>query len=137
MGLLIDTSAVIALERGATSWEAVLEGLGNEPVAVPAIVYAELLAGVQLANTPARAAARKAKIEAVVTRAPIVEFEAGAAAQWAAVFAQLHQTGSLIPSNDLAVAATALHLGFGVIVGPADEGHFRRVPELRVEVLRP
>lgn len=137
MGLLIDTSAVIALERGATSWEAVLEGLGNEPVAVPAIVYAELLAGVQLADTPARAAARRAKIEAVVTRAPIVEFDAGAAAQWAAVFSQLHQAGSLIPSNDLAVAATALHLGFGVIVGPADEGHFRRVPELRVEVLCP
>lgn len=137
MGLLIDTSAVVALERGATSWEAVLAGLGDEPVAVPAIVYAELLAGVQLADTPARAEARKAKIQAVVTRAPIIEFEAGAAAQWAAVFAHLHQARSLIPANDLAVAATALHLGFGVIVGPTDEDHFRRVPKLRVEVLRP
>jgi len=26
-------------------------------------------------------------------------------------------------------------LGFGVLVGPADEAHFRRVPGLRVHVL--
>jgi hypothetical protein len=33
------------------------------------------------------------------------------------------------------VAATAFHLGFGVLVGPRDEEHFRAVPGLRVEVL--
>jgi len=41
----------------------------------------------------------------------------------------------VIPSNDLCVAATALHLDFGVLVGPREEGRFRRVPVLRVEVL--
>ncbi len=136
MGLLIDTSALVALERTSTAWEAALAGFGSEAVAVPAVVYAELLAGVELADTPSRAAARRAKIEAVVARAPIVEFEAGAAARWATVFAQLHRAGTLIPANDLAVAATALHLGFGVLVGPNDEGHFRRIAGLRVEVLR-
>ncbi|MGI9182017.1 MAG: PIN domain-containing protein [Longimicrobiaceae bacterium] len=135
MGLLLDTSALVALERASTSWEAALAGLGSEAVAVPAVVYAELLAGVELADTPSRAAARRAKIDAVVARAPIVEFAAGAAAQWAAIFAQLHRAGTPIPANDLAVAATALHLGFGVLVGPADEDHFRRVPGLHVVVL--
>ena len=43
--------------------------------------------------------------------------------------------GHLIPANDLAVAATALHLGFGVVVGQQDEAHFRSVPGLRVERL--
>lgn len=136
MGLLIDTSALVALERGSASWGAALEVLGEEPVAIPAIVYAELLAGVELADNPVRAAARRAKIEAVVARVPVVDFGAGAAGRWAAVFALLQRTGSLIPANDLAVAATALHLGFGVLVGPSDESHFRRVPELRVEVLQ-
>ena len=42
-----------------------------------------------------------------------------------------------LPSNDMAVAATALHLGYGVLIGPPDEAHFRSVPDLRVEVLRP
>jgi tRNA(fMet)-specific endonuclease VapC len=135
MGLLIDTSAVIALERGFGSLDSTLRGLGSEPSALPAIVYAELLAGVQLADTPTRAAMRQAKIDAVAAIAPIVEFDADVANRWAGLFAQLHWTGTLIPANDLAVAATALHLGFGVLVGPADEGHFRRVAGLRVEVL--
>jgi hypothetical protein len=33
------------------------------------------------------------------------------------------------------VAATALQLGFGVVVGAADEQHFRRVPGLDVLLL--
>jgi hypothetical protein len=38
--------------------------------------------------------------------------------------------GQLIPSNDLAVTVTARYLEFGVLVGPGDEPHFRRVPRL-------
>ena len=43
--------------------------------------------------------------------------------------------GRLIPSNDLAVAATAVHLGFGVVIGPREEKHFRRIEGLRCEVI--
>ena len=57
------------------------------------------------------------------------------AERWAELFATLSRRGRLIPANDLAVAATALHLGFGVLVGPQDEAHFRSVPGLRVERL--
>ena len=99
-------------------------------------MYAELLAGVRLADTPARAVSRRAKIEAPVSRVPVVEFGAGAAAQWAELFATLSRAGRLIPANDLVVAATARFLAFGVLVGPRDEAHFRTVPGLRVETLR-
>ncbi|MCH7716629.1 MAG: PIN domain-containing protein [Gemmatimonadetes bacterium] len=132
MGLLIDTSAVVALERGASSWE---DALSEEPVAVPAIVYAELLVGVRLADTPERAASRQKKIDALIARAPVIEFGSEAAERWAHVFADLRRAGTVIPSNDLVVAATALNVGFGVLVGPGDEGHFRSVQGLRVEVL--
>ena len=44
--------------------------------------------------------------------------------------------GTMIPANDLAVAATALQLDFGVVVGTQSERHFRYVPDLRVERLR-
>jgi predicted nucleic acid-binding protein len=70
-----------------------------EEVALPAIVYADLLAG----------------------------------ERWPELFAVLSRAGRQIAANDLAVAATALHLGFGVLAGPSDEGHFRHVPGLRVE----
>ena len=67
----------------------------------------------------------------------LIEFGIEAAGRWAIVFADLHRAGALIPSNDLAVAAIALQLGFGVLVGPSGEAHFRRVEGLRVEVLGP
>lgn len=136
MGILIDTSALVALERDVGRWDSLEAELGDEPAALPAIVYAELLSGVRLADTPDRAATRQGKVDALAARLPVVEFGAEAARVWANLFAELHREGSPIPSNDLAVAATALHLDFGVLVGPRGEKHFRRVPELRVEVLR-
>ena len=122
----------MALERHGVSPR---EHLAAEPAVVPSVVYGELLAGVLLAATPARAADRRAKIDALVTLAPIVDFDRAIADRWAALFASLQQSGEMIPANDLAVAATALQLGFGVLVGPSDERHFRRIPGLRLEVL--
>ena len=134
MGLVIDTSALVALERLATPWEG--DVCGTEDAVIPAIVYAELLVGVRLADTGERAASRQAKIDALVGTIPVVEFGTAAAGCWAELHAALSRKGRLIPANDLAVAATAVAMGFGVLVGPADESHFREVPGLRVVVLR-
>lgn len=132
---MIDTSALVAVERASASWEAAVVSLGDEPAAVPAIVCAELLAGVHLARSAAQAARRRAKIDALLARLPVVDFGLPIAERWAELFKTLSRQGRLIPANDLAVAATALHLGFGVVVGPQDEAHFRAVPGLRVERL--
>lgn len=132
---MIDTSALVSLERASTDWERSLAPIGDEPVVLPAIVYAELLVGVLLADTPARAEARRTKLNALVARVPVVGFGSEIAERWADLFAILSRQGRLIPANDLAVAATASHLGFGVLVGPHDEAHFRSVPGLRVESL--
>jgi predicted nucleic acid-binding protein len=132
MGLVIDTSALVALERANTAWS---DGLPNEPAALAVIVYAELLVGVKMAESRQRSAARRAKIDALLTTTPVVDFGVGAAERWADLYAQLSRRGQLIPANDLVVAATALELDYGVLVGPTDEVHFRRVPKLRVVVL--
>ena len=135
MGLVIDTSALAAAERAGSAWDAALRPLADEAVVIPAIVYAELVVGVALADTPLRATTRRAKIDALVARVPLVDFGREIAERWGELFALLSKRGDAIPANDLAVAATALSLGFGVLVGPQDEEHFRRVPELRVELL--
>lgn len=135
MGLVVDTSALVSIEREGSDWEPLLARLGNEVVVLPAIVYGELLVGVKLAGSAARASSRRAKIAAFVERVPLVEFGREVAERWAELFAQLSRRGELIPANDLAVAATALHLDFGVLVGGRDEEHFRRVPGLPVQVL--
>lgn len=97
MGLVIDTSALVALERAEIGWDDALSRLGDEPVALPAIVYAELLVGVHLAGSPVRARERRAKIAALATRVPIVEFDAEVAERWADRFADLRRKGRLIP----------------------------------------
>ena len=135
MGLVIDTSALVSVEREGSGWEQLLADVAEDPVVLPAIVYGELLVGVRLASSVARGASRRAKIAALVDRVPLVEFGREIAELWAELFAELSGRGRLIPANDLAVAATARHLGFGVLVGGRDEEHFRRVPNLRVRPL--
>jgi predicted nucleic acid-binding protein len=130
VGLVIDTSALVAVERSGSPDQADLPA--DEPVALPAIVYAELLVGVELASTPARASARRTRVDTLARTTGIVDFTPEIAARWASLFAALSRRGQLIPANDLSVAATALHLGYGVLVGPGDEAHFRRVDNLRV-----
>jgi len=136
VGLVIDTSALVALERAGGDWEEALGNLGDERGVLPAIVYAELLVGVHLADNESRAASRRNRIGALVSRCPVVEFSREIAERWAELFASMSREGRMIPANDLAVAATALHLEFGVLVGPRNEAHYRRVPGLRCERLR-
>jgi len=136
-GIVIDTSALVAVERQSGSWQDAMKSVADAPAVLPAIVYAELLAGVRLADSPARATRRRAKIDALLAQVPIVDFGMEVAERWADLFATLSRKGGLIPANDLIVAATALHLGFGVLAGPGDESHFRRVPGLQVVTLKP
>ncbi len=142
MGLVIDTSALIAVERhwselkGEADWARQFSQLAAEPVVLPAIVVAEVLVGVAMADTAIRAAARRARIDALVAHVPVVDFDTEIAGEWARLFAALSRKGKLIPSNDLAVVAIARRLQFGVLVGPSDEKHFKMVDDLRVETLR-
>jgi predicted nucleic acid-binding protein len=136
VGLVIDTSALVALERaGGDLTSAFTAAVAKEHAAVPAIVVAELLVGVHLAASKMRARQRREKVDEVLASAPIVDFGIEVAERWAELFVDLERRGTRIPANDLAVAATALHLGFGVLVGPEGEEHFRRVQGLRVVVL--
>jgi predicted nucleic acid-binding protein len=71
--------------------------LAAEPAVLPAAVYAELMVGLLLADTPTRAAARRAKIEALTVRVPVVDFGPVIAEEWARLFATLSRRGELIP----------------------------------------
>jgi len=134
VGLVIDTSALVDTERAGIEISDGIVGV-DEPAVLPAIVYAELLVGVELTANRRLAATRRAKLAALVRDTPIVDFGKVHAERWAELFATLRARGELIPTNDLQVAATAVELGFGVLVGSRDEAHFRRVPDLRVEAL--
>jgi predicted nucleic acid-binding protein len=135
MGLIVDTSAIIGLERAWSGGED-LELDYDGVLLMPAIVWAEALAGVRLADSAMRAAKRLAVLERIRQVIGVESFTAQTAEHHADIFAELSQGGVMIPQNDIAVAATARSLGFGVLVGPKDEAHFRRVEGLDVRVLK-
>lgn len=134
MGLIIDTSALVALERARAAARP-LELDPGEIYTIPAIVWAEALVGVRLAANVDQAARRMARLEAIRGITGVQDFTPLVAVHYADIFSELSKSGGLIPQNDITVAATARFLQFGVLVGPSDEAHFRRVPGLRVQVL--
>jgi tRNA(fMet)-specific endonuclease VapC len=134
MGIVIDTSALIAWERGVGEMPF---GLALEDtLTIPAIVWAEAIIGVLLAESPARAVRRRRRLDDVRSAFGIESFTVEAAEHYAEIHAALSRAGRMIPANDIAVAATARALGFSVLVGPQDEAHFRTVPDLIVHVLK-
>ncbi len=134
MGLILDTSALVAWERARNSGQTVTLDESEELV-MPAVVWAEALAGVRLADSAARAARRMAWLETLRRVMGVEPFTAETAEHHADIFAELTQNGTMIPQNDIAVAATARCLGCGVLVGPRDETHFRRIAGLDVRLL--
>jgi tRNA(fMet)-specific endonuclease VapC len=131
LGLVVDTSALISFERTHGGLDRLLAEYGHEVVALPAIVLAEVLVGVRVTGRG------RSNLEALLARVPLVDFGREIAERWAELVTDLRRSGRLIPGNDLQVAATAVHLGYGVLVGEQDEAHFRRVPGLRVERTSP
>ena len=134
MALVLDTSALIELEKSLFLGEP-SRFPSDETVILPAIVWAEALIGVRLADTPARAARRRAHLEAIRQQTGIEAFTPLIAEHYADIYAELSVNGALIPQNDIAVAATGRYLGLGVLVGPLDERHFRRIGGLAVTVI--
>jgi tRNA(fMet)-specific endonuclease VapC len=135
MGLILDTSALVAWERAQASGKQV-DLSPDEVILIPAIVWAEALIGVRLATTSRQAAQRRARLEALRSVTQIEPFSPHLAEHYADIYSELSAAGTMIPQNDIAVAATARAIGFGVLVGPRDEQHFRHVRDLRVQVLR-
>lgn len=134
MGMIVDTSAIVALEH-AWSDGRKLPLDEDEGLRMPAIVWAEALVGVRRADSAKRASNRLAVLEKLRDIIGVEPFTADTAEHYADIYAELAAEGLMIPQNDISVAATARSLGFGVLVGPKDEAHFRRVRGLEVRVL--
>lgn len=135
MGLILDTSALIEWERAQASGKQV-DLSPDEIILIPAVVWAEALIGVRLASTSKQAAQRRARLEALRSVTQIESFTPKLAEHYADIYSELYEAGTPIPQNDIAVAATARAMRFGVLVGTRDEHHFRQVRDLHVKVLK-
>jgi len=130
MGVLIDSSVLIAAERGSVD----LEILGREQAevdfAIAAITASELLHGVHRAKEQSRKARREAFVEAILASLPIIAFDELAARAHARLWAGLASKGRAIGAHDLLIAATAIARGLDVVT--RDGRSFPLIPGLTV-----
>ncbi len=130
MGLILDTSLLVAHERRKFDLPAFLLAHGTEPVAIAAITYSELLHGWHRATDPRIKAERGLYVAGVRRDYTIIPFTEAQAEHHARVWADLAARGVLIGAHDLQIAATALSLGYAVAT--LNEKEFERVPGLQL-----
>ena len=133
MALLIDTSVLVALERGHLSWEALIQRAGDDEVAVAAITASELLHGVHRADSALRRGRRERFVEAILTRVPVLPFDLEVARVHARLWADLAAKGVGVGAHDLLISATVLAGGHRLL--SRNERHFRRVDGLDLVVV--
>lgn len=127
MGAVIDSSVLIAAERGKLDLESVLRGYGDEPVAIAA---SELLHGVHRAVDASQRSRREAFVERLLAELPLIPFDIVVERVHARLSAELAAKGSVVGAHDLQIAATALAVGYDVAT--RDERSFPRIPGLNV-----
>lgn len=130
MGALIDSSVLIAAERGKLEFERVLRDHADEPVAIATITASELLHGVHRAVEPSQRARREAFVERLLVNLSLIPFDLVVARVHARLSAELAAKVSLVGAHDLLIAATALAVGYDVAT--RDDRSFPRIPGLKV-----
>ncbi len=131
MGILLDTSLLIAHERGRIDVDAQAALRPDEPFYLSAITASELLHGVHRATDPAIRTRRAAFVERLLMEIPILPIDLAAARAHARIWADLAAQGQLIGPHDLWLAATAI--AHDLAVATFNVREFERVGGLRID----
>ena len=130
MGALIDSSVLIAFERGTLELGPILDEHRETPFAISAVTASELLHGVHRASSETRRGKREAFVEALLSSLPVVSFDLVAARAHARLWAKLAAKGVTIGAHDLLIAATAVSRGMDVAT--RDTRSFPKIPGLKL-----
>lgn len=137
MGLILDSSVVIAAERlGQTAYH-MLETIGfqsNDPeIAVSVVTVLELAHGVTRADTPQRRVRRQQFLDDLLVGMPVHPVTVPIALRAGQIDGQMQAAGTRIALPDLLIGVTALELGHSVAT--ANARHFQLIPNLTVRQL--
>ncbi len=128
MGIVLDSSILVAFERRRFDLERLLTD--HSPPAIAAVTAAELLIGVERADTAERRNRRAEFVQNIFDRVPIIPFDLPQARFYAIHFAELAARGQIIGDRDLQIAVTALCVGYDLAT--LNENEFGRVTGLRL-----
>jgi tRNA(fMet)-specific endonuclease VapC len=133
MATLIDSSVLIAAERGLLNFDELAARYAEADVAISAVTAAELLHGLYRARTAAQRHRRQAFVESLLAQLPVIAFDLTVARVHASLWADLAKRGVAVGERDLMIGATAITKDYGVAT--RDERSFPKIPGLKVERL--
>jgi predicted nucleic acid-binding protein len=134
MGLILDSSVVIAAERRGDTPEQLVQQVigfaGNQEAALSSIGLTELVHGIYRASSAERRVRRQAFVEEIRIGLTVYPYTAETAMLAGRIDGEQTAKGVIIPFVDLLIGATALSLGFSVLT--VNIRHFQQIPGLKV-----
>jgi tRNA(fMet)-specific endonuclease VapC len=134
MGLILDSSLLIAAERKGSNARQVLSEIATraagEDVAFSVVTLIELAHGAARADTPERKAMRQQFLQELTTALPVHPVTVPIALRAGQIDGESTAKGVRIALSDLLIGVTALELGYRVAT--ANLRHFQMVPGLEV-----
>lgn len=135
MGLILDSSVIIAAERQGNTVEQLIEKVinttGDQEAALSAVGLTELIHGIYRAQTPSQQLRRKSFLDELLADLTVYPYTKQTAILAGKLDGEQQALGVVIPFPDLLIGATALSLGFSVLT--ANLRHFRLIPGLSVK----
>jgi tRNA(fMet)-specific endonuclease VapC len=137
LGLILDTSVLVAAERRGLSVDQLLEevrtNLGEVEIAVSAITIAELVHGLHRAQDELMRQRRRSFIDDLKQAVPVHPVTEKTSEIIGKIGAEQAAKGLKIPFDDLLIGASALEQGYAV--GTGNLRHFERIPGLAITKL--
>lgn len=132
MGLILDSSAVIAAERRGHTVRQILEQIrashGEIDIGLSVVTIAELTHGAYRAGSEAHKQRRLAFVDRLCSDVPVHPVTVEIAQMIGRIEGEQAARGIVIAFEDLAIGVTALHLGFEVAT--LNVKHFQAIPGL-------
>jgi predicted nucleic acid-binding protein len=137
MGLILDSSVLIAAERQGKNARQVLStlaaGIGQTEVGISVVTLLELAHGAVRAESPERKLKREKFIEELLVAMPVYPVTVTIALRAGQLDGQNQARGIKVPLADLLIGVTALELGYGIAT--ANLRHFQQITGLSVSRL--
>jgi tRNA(fMet)-specific endonuclease VapC len=134
VGVILDSSVVIAAERRRETVERLIERIvnttGDQEAALSAVGLTELIHGLYRAPTSEIRLRRELFLNELLADLTVYPFTKETAMLAGRLDAEQQSRGVVIPFSDLLIGATALTLGYSVLT--VNTRHFQRVPGLSV-----
>lgn len=134
MGIILDTSVLIAGERRGEGVQAIIQRVltthGEQDAALSVVTLVELTHGIYRARTDADRERRKAFTQELRRDVAVVPVTAEIAELAGRIEGEQAAHGISIAFEDLLIGATALHMNYAVVT--LNVRHFQMIPSLSV-----